>query len=155
MHWPNIVHKIWFTLTWILNISLTFFFKVAIFKHAKANVSSSESEYALKRPQSLINQDFIHLVPGQRGSAELPGYKQQHFQYHQYDKYVENDFNGVANSQEPSNMGESLEVKRESQIFINQPNSVHLMAKYGQTVILPCVIYRQNIPDLINVSIFI
>ena len=77
-------------------------------------------------------------------------------QFHQYDKFVENDINSIDNSQEPSSMDESLhETKKEAQIFIKQPNTIHLMAKYGHTVTLPCVIYRQNTPDLINVSILI
>jgi hypothetical protein len=53
----------------------------------------------------------------------------------------------IENSQEPSL---SL-IEKEENIFINQPGTIHLAAKYGHTVTLPCVIYRKNTLDLINV----
>ena len=37
------------------------------------------------------------------------------------------------------------------QIFINQSNNIHILAKYGQTVSLPCIIYKQKHLDLSNV----
>jgi hypothetical protein len=36
-------------------------------------------------------------------------------------------------------------------IFINQSNNMYILAKYGQTINLPCVIVRLRNPDLANV----
>jgi hypothetical protein len=38
------------------------------------------------------------------------------------------------------------------QIFINQTNNLFILAKYGQTVNLPCVIYKEKNQDLTNVK---
>jgi hypothetical protein len=38
------------------------------------------------------------------------------------------------------------------QIFINQSDSIFILAKYGQTVSLPCVIQRQENQELSNVK---
>lgn len=50
------------------------------------------------------------------------------------------------NQNEPS-------VDPNQQIFINQSNNIYILAKYGQTVSLPCIIYRQRNQDLSNVLI--
>ena len=39
-------------------------------------------------------------------------------------------------------------------IFINQSNNIHIVAKYGQTVNLPCVIYKLKNQDLSQVDFF-
>ena len=39
-------------------------------------------------------------------------------------------------------------------IFINQSNNIHIVAKYGQTVNLPCVIYKLKNQDLSQVKKF-
>lgn len=41
--------------------------------------------------------------------------------------------------------------EQQMQIFLNQSNNIFILAKYGQTVSLPCIIYRQNNQDLSNV----
>ena len=46
----------------------------------------------------------------------------------------------------------SNEEEDKTQIFIKQHNNINVLAKYGQTVTLPCVIHRVNSPDLTNVS---
>jgi hypothetical protein len=40
----------------------------------------------------------------------------------------------------------------ETPIRIDQSDNIYILAKYGQTVSLPCVIVRQNSPDLMNVN---
>lgn len=37
------------------------------------------------------------------------------------------------------------------QIFINQSNNIHILAKHGQTVNLPCLVFKQKHHDLSNV----
>ena len=137
-----------------------FYVKVLTIKLTKANETSSESDYALKIPRSMIiNQDFVHFVPGQQhqhqhqqdplaSGESISGSKQS---FHQYDKFVENEFKIIENNQEPP----ASRIEKEESIFINQPSTIHLAAKYGHTVTLPCVIYRQNTIDLINVIFFI
>jgi hypothetical protein len=58
---------------------------------------------------------------------------------------INNQYDDV-NSDKSSNS-----IKNDVQIFINQSNNVYIMAKYGQTVSLPCVIHRQQQQDLANV----
>ena len=41
--------------------------------------------------------------------------------------------------------------QEQQQIFINQSNNIYILAKYGQTVSLPCIIYRQKNQDLNNI----
>ncbi len=36
-------------------------------------------------------------------------------------------------------------------IYINQSNNMYILAKFGQTISLPCMIVRQKNPDLVNV----
>ena len=43
--------------------------------------------------------------------------------------------------------------QQQMQIFLNQSNNIYILAKYGQTVSLPCIIYRQNNQDLTNVNL--
>lgn len=47
--------------------------------------------------------------------------------------------------------GRSMEGAENQQIFINQSNNIYIIAKYGQTVSLPCVIYKEKNQDLSNV----
>lgn len=37
-------------------------------------------------------------------------------------------------------------------IYINQSNNLHIVAKYGQTVSLPCIIYKLKNQDLSQVT---
>jgi hypothetical protein len=45
-----------------------------------------------------------------------------------------------------------ISVQSPPQIFINQSNNVYILAKYGQTVSLPCVVFSQKNKDFSNVS---
>ena len=45
------------------------------------------------------------------------------------------------------------EQQQQMQIFLNQSNNIFILAKHGQTVSLPCIIYRQNNQDLNNVQL--
>lgn len=40
------------------------------------------------------------------------------------------------------------------QIFINQSNNIHILAKHGQTVNLPCLVFKQKHHDLSNVIFY-
>jgi hypothetical protein len=49
------------------------------------------------------------------------------------------------------NNDNQLEPSQMPQIFINQTDNIYILAKYGQTVMLPCIIYKQKNQDLTNV----
>ena len=40
------------------------------------------------------------------------------------------------------------------EIYINQSNNIYILAKYGQTISLPCNIVRQKHQDFSNVCLF-
>ena len=63
------------------------------------------------------------------------------------DKYLETN--------EPNQISlETIEQQhfQHKQIFINQSNNIFILAKHGQTVSLPCIIFREKNHDLSNVS---
>jgi hypothetical protein len=55
----------------------------------------------------------------------------------------------VANSRNENAGGNDIPANQ--QIFINQSNNIYILAKYGQTVSLPCIIYKERNQDLSNV----
>lgn len=82
-----------------------------------------------------------------------------HFQHFRKQHRNKNKF--LDNQNRPNNMKrESLyntneptttNADEQHQIFLNQSNNVFILAKYGQTVSLPCIIYRQLNQDLTNI----
>lgn len=64
-------------------------------------------------------------------------------------KVEEDDENAIL----PSSSGSttSFNEQQSQSIFINQSNNMYILAKYGQTINLPCIIYRLRNPDLVNV----
>jgi len=42
-------------------------------------------------------------------------------------------------------------IEQNQPIFINQSNNIYILAKYGQTINLPCMIYRLKSQDSSNV----
>ena len=89
-------------------------------------------------PSSLSNSEQ-HL------SLSQSNYN-HHFQSHK-NKHSEN----YENRLEQSSLATAIVTEQFQPIFINQSNNMYILAKFGQTINLPCIIYRHKNPDLINV----
>lgn len=95
---------------------------------------------------SLTNNNFEHFYNNKDSNA--------HNIIHLNSITSDNNTSSNRKSSEKPVVEEVVEEKLDEnnmQIFINQSNNVYVMAKYGQTVSLPCVIFRQRLQDLINI----
>jgi hypothetical protein len=118
-------------------ISLTIFVLFINISKCYCNQINDNFEHVLRK-KNLIknpNPNLIHL----NKLNEVDEVKETNYR-------INNQFDGI-------NGDKTLNgIKNDMQIFINQSNNVYIMAKYGQTVSLPCVIHRQQQQDLANVS---
>ena len=102
------------------------------------NVLNSQNDVV----QADSNKNFIHHF--------------QHFRKQHRHKDNKNKF--LHNQNRPSFIKRDSEpttsTDEQHHIFLNQSNNIYILAKYGQTVSLPCIIYRQVNQDLTNVKFF-
>lgn len=129
---------------------------------------------AATKAASNVNRNFIHILQSNRLNSQSQNIV--HFGHHnshhssretastntKYSSYSLNDSesttqnsntNNNNNINNPSQIsdGQVGEAVNDQQIFINQSNNIHILAKYGQTVSLPCIIYKQKHHDLSNI----
>ena len=105
---------------------------------------------------SSSNRNFIHFVPSHKQTHN----NHHSYQHHRFNKFLAHDFTNSNKTrlQYHHHTGDGLDEAasdehiQQTPIFINQPNTVYILAKYGQTVNLPCIIYRQNTQDLTSVT---
>lgn len=118
-------------------LSLTIF--LLFINVSNCNQINSNFEHVMAK-QNLIrnpNPNLIHL----NKLNEVDDVKETSYR-------ISNQFDDT-NNEKSSNS-----INNDVQIFINQSNNVYIMAKYGQTVSLPCVIHRQKQQDLANVYFY-
>jgi DNA mismatch repair ATPase MutL len=107
----------------------------------QSNVRSHSSHYHHNH-NSHTNQESISSKPTSQ---------------HQRSSNVTTDNNSLDNSgihqQQQQQQPQLPPPQQPQQIFINQSNNIYILAKYGQTVYLPCLVYKQNHFDLSNVHV--
>lgn len=121
-------------------------------------IGLEEHENKLNASASAIN-GMINMEKEVRETTE----EMQHVAHHRLNHHIKNIVHNEKNihqhiflrSQTARNENYIINSPHES-IYINQSNNIFILAKYGQTVSLPCVIYRQSKnPDVMNVNIII
>ena len=94
---------------------------------------------------------FCSLVSTVSAQSDEP--RANHLDRHHYIPSSRFSFDSFENSEKVGSMTDEPESLSDmnSPIYLNQSDNIYIVAKYGQTVSLPCNIFRQKNPDYANV----